>query len=196
MPKTAKPKPTKGAQPLELADPKAARLVAKAASSPPPALVPIVAPPLPKANTYTPEDRGRIIAGVLRRMEEGSSAFAACKGEGVPFVTFSAWIGSAGELADAYARAREGQIRRLAEEIEELADEPVPMTDRGSLDAAAVQKQRLQIDTRKWLLSKLAPKSYGDRVEIVGDAAQPIAVSVDLSGLSDAELLRLAKGST
>ena len=29
-------------------------------------------------------------------------------------------------------------------------------------DSGAVQKQRLQIDTRKWILSKLLPKKYGD----------------------------------
>jgi len=165
-------------------------------SSPPPALTPLVAPLPVDHGGRTPEERARIIDAVLRRMEAGSSAFKACRQEGIPFNTFSAWIPVEGELAAAYARAREGQIRRLAEEIEELADEPVPMTDRGSIDTGAVQKQRLQIDTRRWLLSKLAPKRYGERVEVVGDAAQPIAVSVDLSGLSDAELLRLAKGST
>ena len=169
--------------------------VAVVPSTPPPALVPI-APPAPRARTYSDADRARIVAAVLDRREQGSSGFRSCKLEGVPFVTFSAWIGNAPDLAEAYARAREGQIRRLAEEIEELADEPIPTTDRGSLDAAAVAKQKLQIDTRKWLLSKLAPKSYGERVEVVGDAAQPVAVAVDLSGLSDAELHRLAKGST
>lgn len=161
----------------------------------PPALVPL-SPPIARSRAYSDADRSRITAAVLERMEQGSSAFRACKLEGVPFVTFSAWIGNAPDLAEAYARAREGQIRRLAEEIEELADEPLPTNDRGGLDPAAVAKQRLQIDVRKWLLSKLAPKSYGERVEVVGDAAQPIAVAVDLSGLSDAELHRLAKGST
>ena len=29
-------------------------------------------------------------------------------------------------------------------------------------DSGAVQKQRLQIDIRKWILSKLLPKKYGD----------------------------------
>jgi hypothetical protein len=161
----------------------------------PPALVPL-SPPIARSRAYSDADRARITAAVLERMEAGSSAFRSCKLEGVPFVTFSAWIGSAGDLADAYTRAREGHIRRLAEEIEDLADEPIPTTDRGSLDAAAVAKQKLQIDARKWLLSKLAPKSYGERVEVVGNAAQPIAVAVDLSHLTDAELVRLAKGST
>ena len=31
-------------------------------------------------------------------------------------------------------------------------------------DSTAVQRNRLRVDTRKWLLSKLAPKKYGDKV--------------------------------
>jgi hypothetical protein len=42
-------------------------------------------------------------------------------------------------------------------------------TGEGKVDNAMVQKQRLRVDTRKWLLSKLAPKKYGDKLELSGD---------------------------
>jgi hypothetical protein len=39
-----------------------------------------------------------------------------------------------------------------------------------------VQRARLQVDTRKWLLSKLAPKKYGERLELTGDPDRPLAI--------------------
>jgi len=52
----------------------------------------------------------------------------------------------------------------------------------GRADNALVQKQRLQADTRKWLLSKLLPRQYGDRLtaEIAGDAERPIVTRIEL----------------
>jgi len=42
-----------------------------------------------------------------------------------------------------------------------------------------VQKHKLQVDTRKWLLSKLAPKKYGDKLEVSGDAANPLVTRIE-----------------
>jgi hypothetical protein len=58
-----------------------------------------------------------------------------------------------------------------------IADEPVGNTDSGATDSGAVAKQRLQVDTRKWMLSKLAPRKYGDRLELAGDPKNPITVA-------------------
>jgi hypothetical protein len=41
-----------------------------------------------------------------------------------------------------------------------------------------VDRARLMVDTRKWLLSKMFPKKYGDRLELAGDAANPISITV------------------
>ena len=37
-----------------------------------------------------------------------------------------------------------------------------------------IQRSRVRIDARKWLLSKLAPKKYGDKLEFAGDPNNPI----------------------
>jgi hypothetical protein len=44
-----------------------------------------------------------------------------------------------------------------------------------------VERARLQIDARKWLLSKLKPGTYGDvvRQEISGPAGEPLKVTVE-----------------
>jgi hypothetical protein len=54
----------------------------------------------------------------------------------------------------------------MADEILELADAPVPVLDNGATDNALVRQRQLQVDTRKWFLSKLAPKVYGDRLNV------------------------------
>ena len=33
------------------------------------------------------------------------------------------------------------------------------------VNGEAIQRSRLRVDARKWLLSKLAPKKYGDKIE-------------------------------
>jgi hypothetical protein len=43
-----------------------------------------------------------------------------------------------------------------------------------------VQKQRLQVDSRKWLLSKMLPKVYGDKIELSGDASAPLIQRIEL----------------
>lgn len=87
------------------------------------------------------------------------------------------WLDSNESLCQRYARAKAAQLQILADELVELAD-----TDRickkrtikadGSEEVVIldqVERTKLQIDTRKWLLSKLDPKKYGDRLEHSGE---------------------------
>ena len=69
-------------------------------------------------------------------------------------------------LAEQYDRARVAVIERLAGEVMELADAPVAKLDNGATDPGLVRHRQLQVDTRKWFLSKLAPKVYGDRLDV------------------------------
>ena len=65
-----------------------------------------------------------------------------------------------------YARARDNQLKIVAGELLEIADEPIQPDD-----SAQVNDKRVRIDTRKWLLSKLKPKVYGDNIQVTGDGA-------------------------
>tara|TARA_R110000868_G_scaffold272134_1_gene531408 strand:- start:914 stop:1354 length:441 start_codon:yes stop_codon:yes gene_type:complete len=125
------------------------------------------------------EDRLVISQMVLEGMRSGLSAFKACQSAGVPQSTFSRWVDDDVTLAENYARAREALIEKMANELLEIADTPVGSTDSGATDSGAVQKQRLQVDTRKWLLSKLAPKKYGDKIEVSGDPANPLVQRIE-----------------
>jgi hypothetical protein len=67
------------------------------------------------------------------------------------------------------------------------AEEVLTIADNTTLDP---QDRRIRVDTRKWLLSKILPRVYGDKLTVGGDPKAPIhhVVALDLSALSDAEL--------
>ena len=66
----------------------------------------------------------------------------------------------------AYLQAVEDRADRLAEELMELADTPMPEGLDGPSKSAWVQQLRLRIDVRKWAASKLKPKTYGERLDL------------------------------
>lgn len=139
-----------------------------------------------KTKTAKPErDKSAICQAVLQGMRDGLSAFKACQAAGVPQSTFNRWVDADAKLAEDYAHAREDLIERMANEVLELADSEVPETGDGKRDWQAIQQRKLQVDSRKWLLSKLAPKKYGDRLELAGDKENPLQVqTIDASKLS------------
>jgi Bacteriophage Sf6, terminase small subunit-like len=74
------------------------------------------------------------------------------------------------EFAGHYARARELGYMVMADEILDIADES---TKDG-------HHQRLRVDTRKWMLSKVLPKIYGDRLHVAGDPNAPLMLKTDV----------------
>jgi hypothetical protein len=80
-----------------------------------------------------------------------------------------------------YARARRLQVESWSDELLKIADDPrLEPNDR-----------RVRLDTRKWLMSKLHPARYGDKVQVAGDPDNPVRHTVgvvDLSQLSGPEL--------
>lgn len=108
-------------------------------------------------SSYTPE----LAESILALMREGSSLRQACEQVGVKKTTFLDWVEREPALADQYARAREQMLDAQAEQLEAIGDEAARAET-----AVQVAGLRLKADNRKWLLSKLAPKRYGDKLEI------------------------------
>lgn len=144
---------------------------------------------------YSEEERSALTTEICALMSTGTPMGPACERVGVPRSTFNSWQDSDPVLAQQCAHARDMLLDHWAEEVLTVADEPPPyVVDLGGgqrLDGAAVQHARLRVDSRKWLLSKLAPKRYGEKVvqEHTGVDGGPITVAaVNLQGLTDAEL--------
>lgn len=115
---------------------------------------------------------------VCERIAEGASIRTACAPDGMPSIsTFFKWIRENQEFAQQYARATEERTEAMSEDILDIADD-------GSNDLMTIQKgsqsyeienkevtnrSRLRVDTRKWLMSKMKPKKYGDKVDVTSD---------------------------
>jgi len=95
---------------------------------------------------------------------------------------------------DLYARAKQVQAEILADEIIEIADDgrndfvervSGDGTVRLVFDKENVQRSRVKLDARKWLLSKLLPKKYGHRATVEtttcggGDVATQLVARLD-----------------
>jgi hypothetical protein len=86
-----------------------------------------------------------------------------------------------------YARAREAQIEAWADEILADADDShrdtMTLTRRDGTayeapDNEWINRSRLRVDTRKWLMSKLAPKKFSDKLALTGaDGSGPVEIT-------------------
>ena len=137
-----------------------------------------------------------LAAKICERLAEGETLRSICRDEKMPGkTTVLRWLGDEknADFRTQYAHAREMQADRFAEEILEIADDTSEdwSTDKDgkkTLDHEHVQRSRLRIDTRKWLMARMAPKKYGDKMQHTGDGGGPIRVRPDLSKLTDEEL--------
>jgi hypothetical protein len=121
-----------------------------------------------RPSVYDPE----IAAEILERLEHGESLISICNsddrypGES----TVRNWAKDDRDgFAAKYAHARQAQALHWAEEIIDIAD---------TGDKEDTQRARLRVDTRKWVVSKVLPKVYGDKVTVGGDSEAPIEVVV------------------
>ena len=111
---------------------------------------------------------------VLELLAEGNSLRKAAKEAGTSEGTVYRWLDMNPQFAEEYARVRACAYRMLADEIIEISDETeVEAKYQGDdvkldLSATAVARNRLRVDARKWMLSKMLPKVYGDKLELGG----------------------------
>jgi hypothetical protein len=105
-----------------------------------------------RKSTYTEEMGERI----CRELANGRTITSICAEDWAPSVDgVFGWLNKFPPFAEAYARAREAQQEVFAAQIIDIA---------ATVDDPA--KARNMIDARKWHAAKVAPKKWGDRVEI------------------------------
>ncbi|AGO47355.1 phage terminase small subunit [Cellulophaga phage phi19:1] len=98
---------------------------------------------------------------------------------------FNKWLSEDDNLSTQYACACEERADSIFEEILDIADEStrdkkVLEDGREVVDSEVVQRSRLRIDARKWMLSKMQPKKYGDKVDVVSDGEKINTISPDI----------------
>lgn len=157
---------------------------------------PITDRPLKRAGRKPWEYDEEIAAEVCDRLSQGESLRSICEDPRLPsHQTIYKWAAVQPTFRTAYARAREAQMEGWADEIVEIADDDSgdyverigkDGTVERAFDPENVQRSKLKIETRKWIMSKLAPR-YADKV------ALDVSGTIDVSTLSDAELEKRLK---
>ena len=115
---------------------------------------------------------------VLQCLEQGLSLRKACIEADISDPIQIRRLVSADEsFASQYMRAREAGYEMLSEQLVDSLDDME--TDPARL--------RIQVDTRKWMLAKMLPKIYGDRLDLTAKVTTNTG-----AGLTDAELMQIA----
>jgi hypothetical protein len=134
---------------------------------------------LPKTKKASVPYSDEIADVILERLEQGEALHAICSTDDMP--THAAVHKWAAEMpttfGNRYVRARELGYLKLADELDQLA----AGLDAGErrFDSGVVARHRLQVEQRRWKLSKMLPKVFGDKVDVTS-AGQPLTVASDL----------------
>lgn len=132
---------------------------------------------------------------ICERLAAGESLRKACREIGCGVQTILDWTVANEAFGGQYAQAREAGYALLADELVEIADDSTndtTVTEDGKVvtNQEVVARSRLRVDTRKWMLSKMLPKVYGEKLELAG----LVTVKASPADLTDEQLAAIALG--
>jgi hypothetical protein len=126
--------------------------------------------PAGRPSSYTPELADELCSRIASPMSLGK----ACEPEGMPSMsTVFKWLREIPDFSQRYAKACEERTEAQAEEMLDIADDgrnDFMASQEGDaavvykLNGEAINRSRLRVDTRKWLMAKMKPKKYGDKI--------------------------------
>jgi hypothetical protein len=157
--------------------------------------------PRPREGETKAASKGQVVENtpydtVIELLATGEPLRQICRREGMP----SPWavlrlVAKDESFAQRYAHARSIGCEVIADEIMEISDdgrndwmerEGIEVTNQEN-----IQRSRLRVDSRKWLLSKLKPEKYSDsaKLAISGPDGGPVQIAhMKLEALTDDEL--------
>ena len=109
---------------------------------------------------YAEETKIQMVDALLEQIEAGKSMREVCRTDGMPdHGTVIRWMRVDPVLATRYAQARMAQADVLVGRMEAVEE----AVTAGTMDSHAA---RVVLDSMRWRASKLAPKVYGDRLDV------------------------------
>ena len=131
---------------------------------------------MPQQTSYTRE----VGDAICESIAEGESLRAICRKPDMPTAsTVLRWAlraeNSSAEFVEQYARAREMQAEMFGDELREIVDDgsndwmeefdkKTGASAGWKLNGEAVLRSRLRFDQRRWWMSKVLPKKYGEKL--------------------------------
>lgn len=108
------------------------------------------------APMFSPE----LVEKICDRIADGESLRKVCETKGMPHrITFLRWMSRHPEAAKVYALAREMQADALEEDMADIEDKTLS----GKVDPVAA---RTVLSSKQWRAAKLAPKKYGEKLDM------------------------------
>ena len=140
-----------------------------------------------RPSEYTEETANEI----CERLAKGESLRSICADQESGWLpserTVFRWLEANEDFRQQYARAREVQAETLVDQIIDIADgkDKPPLAERvaeyaesGQVTVRDHNRDRLRIEARKWVASKLAPKKYGEKVDVKHEGNVGLTVTV------------------
>ena len=116
---------------------------------------------------------------VIELIKNGKAVKVACEELKYSRTDFYNLINKNVELMNTYTHAREERSELLFEQILEIAnhteEDHTPFTG-----SNVIQRDRLRVDAIKWVLSKMSPNKYGDKIDVVSDGQKIESISVQI----------------
>lgn len=112
---------------------------------------------------------------ICEKLATGISLRTACKAEDMPCIaTIFNWFRNHKDFLEQYTRAKEESADAMAEEMLDIADDgsnDFMVIVKGNNEYVVENKEvtnrsRLRVDTRKWLMSKMKPKKYAEKLDL------------------------------
>jgi hypothetical protein len=133
-----------------------------------------------RPSKYTPE----IARQMCELLADGVPLRQICRMDGMPaWRTVYDWMTRDEALSTSIARAREVGQDAIAEQVWldiNLPPERILSEGGGRIDSGYVQWQKAKAEIALKLLAKWNPKRYGDRVQLAGDAENPIKIEAEV----------------
>ncbi|MDG3582037.1 hypothetical protein [Galbibacter pacificus] len=147
---------------------------------------------------YTQEQRDKILDDIcqfirkgdtlrtaLSKADKGDEGNSGYSEKGISWTTFYEWIDENPKKAEQYSRAIEIRAEKMAEELLDIADATADdiITDKDGkeiINHHVVNRDKLRVDTRKWLMSKMFAKKYSDKsTHILEGGDKPLDINID-----------------
>lgn len=138
---------------------------------------------------------------ICERIADGETLRQVCRLKGIPASTVRRWVlNDIDGFSARYTHARDLCLESWADEVVEIGDDAAndwmsrehknspdddPKKVAWQVNGEHVTRSRLRVDSRKWLLSKLKPERYGDKVEHTGAGGGAIQHQVGVSWMTE-----------
>lgn len=116
---------------------------------------------------------------ICEKLSEGVSLRTVCLDEDMPDArTVFRWLRTNEQFCQQYARAKQESADAMAEDVLDIADDGSndwmeKQVSKGVFidvpNNEVLQRSKLRVDTRKWLMSKMKPKKYGEKMDVTSD---------------------------